>query len=306
MADVAPQNKNWLLLGSVLAMITWGISWPSTKILSTYIQHPVQLASVRFVFNVASVFIILKIFKVPLAINKKGYSQIAKGTLLIAIYNYLFFNGIFLSKPGAAGILVTTITPIVTYALGAIISKRALSKAETVGLCLGFIAALILLHIWQGADVLLASGNLYLVLCTITWAFLSRNTSAAANYGHPLAYTFWIYFFCTILLGIYASIQFGFIETLQLCANKDFKFWGNMLFNAIINSGMATMFYFYATSQIGAERTSSFIYIVPFSAAISSYLILGEKLAWYTVLGGVVGLCAVAMLNYSKLKSKLK
>ncbi len=287
-------------------MTIWGISWPSTKILSFYIKEPVQLAAIRFVFNTSSVFLLLKIFKVPLAINKAGYLPIVKGTLLIAIYNYLFFNGIALGKPGAGGILVTTITPIVTHALGVFISRKKLSVLDYIGLGLGVVAACFLLEVWHPSVKLQSSGSIYFLFCTVTWAFLSRVTATSKVYGHPLAFTFWIYAFCTLLLLVYSCSYYGVYAMLQAVNTNSVKFWGNMLFNAVINSGMATMFYFYATSQIGPERTSSFIYIVPFSAALSAYIIMGEVPTKFTIIGGILGLGAVALLNFSKIKSSLK
>jgi drug/metabolite transporter (DMT)-like permease len=74
-------------------------------------------------------------------------------------------------------------------------------------------------------------------------------------------------------------------------------FWGNMLFNGIVNTGIATTFFFYATSKIGAEKTSSFIYIVPFAAAISSYIAIGEIIQWNTIVGGLLGIVAVWVIN---------
>jgi drug/metabolite transporter (DMT)-like permease len=70
-----------------------------------------------------------------------------------------------------------------------------------------------------------------------------------------------------------------------------------MTFNGIINTGIATTFFFYATSKIGAEKTSSFIYIVPFAAAISSFIAIGELIKWNTIVGGILGVIAVAIIN---------
>jgi drug/metabolite transporter (DMT)-like permease len=85
-----------------------------------------------------------------------------------------------------------------------------------------------------------------------------------------------------------------------MLSNGDVIFWGNLIFNAVINTGIATTIFFFATTQMGSARTSSFIYIVPFAAAISSWIIFAEQLQWYTIVGGAFGLCAVWFLNRAK------
>jgi drug/metabolite transporter (DMT)-like permease len=294
-------NSRVLLIGIIAAMAIWGISWPSTKVLSAY-TTPVNLATIRFVFNSIAVCIILLIAKVPLSLNNKVASPLARASILIFLYNYLFFSGIAKGKPGAAGILVTTITPIITYVLAIIINKRPLGSSERVGLLLGLIAGCILVHIWYNPQELLHSGNIFFLFCTITWAFLSRITSTASRYGHPLAFTFWMYVICTLLLLCIADVP----ACISVIQQADNEFWINIIFNSVINSGMATMFYFYATSKLGAERTSSFTFVVPFSAAISSYLILGEVLAWNTIVGGIIGLAAVYLLNFKAINKRVK
>ncbi|MCX8471338.1 MAG: DMT family transporter, partial [Chitinophagaceae bacterium] len=82
-------------------------------------------------------------------------------------------------------------------------------------------------------------------------------------------------------------------------------FYGNLIFNAVINTGIATTIFFFATTQLGSARTSSFIYIVPFAAAISSWIIFREIISWYTIVGGVLGILAVWWLNKKKVVAKV-
>ena len=84
------------------------------------------------------------------------------------------------------------------------------------------------------------------------------------------------------------------IETIQ---RADFRFWGNMFFSATITTALATTFYFAATSKIGASKASSFIFMVPFSAALGSFIFLGEIIEWHTIVGGLLGIAAVYILN---------
>ena len=89
----------------------------------------------------------------------------------------------------------------------------------------------------------------------------------------------------------------GLSPAIHTIANADFRFWGNMFFSATITTALATTFYFAATSRIGASKASSFIFMVPFSAALGSFLFLGEVIEWHTIVGGLLGIAAVYILN---------
>jgi drug/metabolite transporter (DMT)-like permease len=293
-------NKKHLVIGLILCMLIWGLSWPSSKILSTY-ATPIQLAAIRFVLNTITVLCVLLFFKIKLKIDTKGLMYLIPAALLLTFYNYLFFNGIKNGMPGAGGVLVTSITPLMTYLIGSVITKKKLSTFQIIGLSVGLCGGLILLQIWKNADHLLQSGNIYFLFCTITWAVLSRITAVASRFGSPLAFTFWMYAISTIVLAfcVHWPTCYGIL------LHGDFKFWGNLFFNSCINAGGATLFFFYATSQIGASRTSSFTFIVPFSAALFSFIFFKELLTWPTIIGGTLGLIAVYIINFHSINNKI-
>ena len=105
--------------------------------------------------------------------------------------------------------------------------------------------------------------------------------------------TLTIYFCCIFILLFFVSPSSFF----TILKNGDLIFWFNMVFNAVINTGMATTFYFYGTSKLGPEKTSSFIYIVPFAAALSSLLFIHEIIHWNTIVGGLLGILSVWIIN---------
>lgn len=291
------KSKYFLIGGIIVSMMIWGISWPSAKVLSNY-GKPIEIAFIRFAFTFLGVFLLLKSIRIKLFISKKGIPSLLAASVLMAMYSLLFFTGIQNGMPGAGGVLVTTTTPLVTFLLAVLISKRKLNPMEIMGLIIGLIAGCFLLNVWTKYDKIFDSGNIFFLGSTVVWAFLSRFTSNSSQYGSPLSFSLWIYFCCIFLL-------FFFVDTksiYNLLLQADQKFWLNMIFNAIINTGLATTFYFYGTSKLGSEKTSSFIYIVPFAAALSSFLVLEEKILWNTIVGGILGIIAVWVINSNKKK----
>lgn len=286
------EKSKLLYPGIVASMLIWGLSWPSGKILTAY-ASPLHIALSRFGCTFLSSLVLLSILKIPLKINQKGVLYLIVASLLMTLYSLFFFTGIQHGMPGAGGVLVTTMTPIFTYIVSIILAKRKPTQTETIGLLLGIIASSFLLNIWTNYDEILQSGNIYFLLSCITWTFLSRITARSQQYGSPMAFSLWMYLVCSLFLSGFAN----FPELFKLYQQADHRFWVNLIFNAVINTGMATTFYFFATSKLGAARTSSFIYIVPFAAAFFSWLIIDEKLVWNTIVGGTLGIVAVWVLN---------
>jgi drug/metabolite transporter (DMT)-like permease len=70
-----------------------------------------------------------------------------------------------------------------------------------------------------------------------------------------------------------------------------------VFFGGAIVTSLATTIYFYATSKLGSAKASSFIFLVPFSAAVSSFILLDEELEFHTLIGGVLGIAAVYMIQ---------
>jgi drug/metabolite transporter (DMT)-like permease len=289
-----PEEKKFLY-GMMASMFCWGISWPVGKILSSY-SSTETIALLRFVLTFLSLFLVLLAIKEKLVIQKKGIPVLLAASICMTMYSYFFLEGLAHGKAGAGGVLCTTLNPVLTYAVTMIISFRSPSLKETIGLLVGLLAGAVLLKIWTNSDTIFEAGNLYFVLATVTWAILSKFTSISSRYGSPLSFSLWMYALCSIMMYFFTTNR-SVADTLMAA---DIKFWLNMFFSATITTAMATTFYFYATTKIGADKASGYIFLVPLSAAIGSWIILGEVPLWNTLVGGCIGICAVYILNMKK------
>ena len=93
------------------------------------------------------------------------------------------------------------------------------------------------------------------------------------------------------------SIPFLSIESILLPFSFDGIFWINFLIISVIVLGFGNTAYFLSTMKIGSQKASSFMFIVPFSAILSSSLLLGESVEITTILGGLITIIAVYALN---------
>jgi len=158
-------------------------------------------------------------------------------------------------------------------------------------------AGYILLDVWSNYQNIFASGNTLFLIAALVYAVLSKVISKSAKHGSPISFNFWLHIIA--LIGLTFVVDFGELKRLLLL--RDYYFWLNMLYFGIINSSIATTTYFYATTKLGAEKASSFIFIVPSAAVFFSWLIMGEPVEMKTIIGGIIGLLAVFIIN-EKLK----
>lgn len=278
-------------------MFFWGLSWASGKVLSGY--GPAEnIALFRFFFTFLSLGIVLLILKVPLKIKKEGIWELILASIGICVYTYLFFEGLFHGNAGTGGVLVTTLNPVITYAVMLFASKRVPKFRESLGLVFGLLAGFLILKAWHDPERIISSGNINFLLATFVWSFISILTSRSGLYGSPVAYSFWMYSICTVSMILIVPME----ESMAILRKADPLFWGNVFFSSTITTAFATTFYFYATSRLGAGKASVFIFIVPFTAALGSYIFIDEPIELHTILGGLLGIAAIYMINFKLFK----
>lgn len=288
-------SEKGLIIAIIISMFLWGLSWPSGKVLTNY-SSPINFVVYRYIFVVATLFPILIFLRTGIKVKRQGIPVILASGLLLGFYSFLFFKGLKNGHSGAGGVLVTTLNPIMAYSIGIFLKRKMPSRNESIGLILGLIAGLILLEVWNHPDAILASGNVYFLLAAFTWAVMSKFTSKAGSYGSSLSFSLWQYIITLACLLPMMDVT----ELRSAIHITDHLFWINLIFSSAIVTSLATTVYFYATTQLGPEKASSYIFMVPLAAAISSWLFLDEHILPHTIVGGMFGMAAVYIINKKK------
>jgi drug/metabolite transporter (DMT)-like permease len=292
-------SQKALIITIIVSMFFWGLSWPSGKVLTKYLSA-VDFTVCRYFIVVVTLFLMLLVSGISMKVKKAGIPSVISAGLMLAVYSYFFFMGLKTGSAGAGGVLVTTLNPIMAYAIGILISRRWPSANESIGLILGIVAGSFLLKLWDSSSTLFDSGNLYFLMAAFTWASMSKITSRGGRYGSSLSFSLWQYLVTLVCLLPLLNLH-EFATVLQI---RDQLFWWNLFFSSAIVTSLATTVYFYATTRLGAEKASSFIFMVPLAAAVSAWLLLGERILPHTIIGGVLGMAAVYMINKKTVSHK--
>ncbi len=274
-------------------MISWGFAWPSAKSI-VGMEHPIVIIFWRFLATAISLVPVILWRKDSLRLpDKKSILQVIVGAILYTVYNHFFLLGLSQGLAGAGGVLVTTMNPIFTYVLVHTFQKKIPALKEFLGLGIGLIGGFFLLKIWEGDWVLLfQSGNIFFLLCAFSWAILSMNSHSTGQKISPMVYSFYVFSIGTVIDFVVAlRYDIGGVF------DNDWNFWVQILYLSVISTTFGTTVYFYASSRLGSRTASSFIFLVPVTALLGSWIFLGEIPSYSTLLGGTLAILSVFLLN---------
>ena len=276
----------------ILAMITFGVSWPTAKIVGGY-ANPQDLIAWRFVFALIAIALFMRIGSIPFDFPVKSIKYISFTSAMIVIYNYNYLKGTQVGMASLGGVIVPTTSPIITFLLGLLLFKKKLYPKEVLGLILGFAGVLLLVRFWEIDTIeIVKSGNIFFLFAALSWSCATIATQKAQSTYHPINFSFWLY-----AISMLITIPFLSIDSILLPFNYDSIFWINFLIISVVVLGFGNTAYFLSTMKLGSGKASSFMFIVPFSAILSSSLLLGEIIAATTIVGGLLTLIAVFLIN---------
>ncbi len=275
----------------VISMIIWGGSWVSAKAIADTMPSE-TLTFWRFFVSFLSMLPVLFFLKEPVKVKWPAIGYTLLGAISMGLYFYLFFKGLRYGFAGAAGVLVTSMMPMVTFGLSMLILKKNPSGRDILGLALGLVGGAVLLQAWTLDGQIFSGGNVYFLLCALLWAMLTVSSQKAGELISPVLFSVLTYGFCSVLF-FFLALPHGMLNVFK----QDTVFWLNLLYLGVISSTFATTVYFFASSRLSSNKASSFVFLVPSCAVALSWIFLGEIPKTPTIAGGLIAVSATYIIN---------
>jgi len=271
-------------------MFLWGGGWSALKIL-TYDLSIEVIIFWRFFLMSLSFIPILYLMKVPLTLNRSSAKFVASSSVLNVSFMIFSFLGVKYGLAGNGGVIITTLTPLMTFLLVAIIFKTKLFASQIIGLIIGLVGGVIILQL-NDLILFFNSSNIYFALCAIIWAGVTLLSQHSNKHIHPVHYSFYISVVATL-----ASFVYAFNSDLTIVFDQGVKFWIALVYLAVLGQTVATTIFFIASAKLGSQKTSSFMFLVPLFSLISAWAILDETIQAHILIGGSLSLIAVYFIN---------
>ena len=281
-------------LAALFTAVVWGTTFISTKVLLRSFQ-PVEILFFRFVMG----FLALLIAN-PHRLKTKNIRQeltyAAAGLCGICLYYLLENIALTYTLASNVGVIIS-IAPFFT----AILTHLLMRSEERLRLpfFIGFLAAMagIALISFPGSSLELnPMGDLLAVLAALVWAVYSLLTRKISSFGNPVILSTRRTFFYGILFMLPALLLFDFSPELSRLADPACLL--NLLYLGLGASALCFVTWNFAVTQLGAVKTSVYIYMVPVITVITSVLILHEALTVFSVIGTVLTLAGLILSEY--------
>lgn len=270
-------------IAAFLTILIWGTTFISTKVLLISFE-PVEILFIRFMIGYFALWCVCP-RRLKVRMRKQEWYFAAAGLCGVTLY-YLFEN-IALTYTLASNVgVIISIAPFFTVIFSCLFLH---DRRPNIRFFAGFLIALagIFLISFGGEKNLQLNpvGDLLAVIAAMFWAAFSTITKKISGFGYNTIQTTRRTFFYGLIFMLPALLLMDFHMELQQFASL--KNLLNLLFLGFGASALCFVTWNLAVKILGSVKTSVYIYMVPVITAVTSALILHEKLT-RTIISGIV------------------
>ena len=279
---------------ALLTIVIWGTTFISTKILLVDFK-PVEILFFRFTIGFV-VLLVIAPKRLKTKKRKEEWTFALAGLCGICLYYLLENIALTYTLASNVGVIIS-VAPFFTA-----LAAHLLSKSEEklrIQFFAGFLVAIvgIVLISLNGQSLELNPlGDLLAVAAALVWAVYSLLTKKISSFGYPVILSTRRTFFYGILFMIPALFFLDFQPGFSRFADTTYLF--NILYLGLGASALCFVTWNFAVKELGAVKTSVYIYMVPVITVITSVLILHEKLTLFAGIGTLLTLMGLFLSEY--------
>lgn len=284
------KNRGWALLAAAGATTIYGLNHTVAKVVM-----PDYVGAFGFIFirtsGAALLFWLLSLFLPKEKIKSSDYLMLFLACLMGMCINMLsFFKGLELSTPVNSGIFATT-NPIIILLLSYLFLGEKITLPKFLGICMGFIGALILVlygsqNTVNAPDVL--TGNLLFMINSIFFSSFIIVIKPLSEKYNTVTIMKWLFLMGFVLTFPVTVGEFNEVDW----SNMPFEMIWRVAFVVLGTTFSTYLLNLYALKNLQASTVGAFAYAQPI-IAISYAVFTGND-----VLDGVKAIaCLVIMLG---------
>lgn len=282
-----------------LVCFFWGTTWLASK---EGVRHmpALQLAGIRQIFGGICyvVFFLAKNIALP-----KGKEWLP--IIVLSFLNFMLSNG--LSTWGVQyisaglGSIIGAIFPLWLVVIGLFSAGANLKTKAIIGLLLGFTGICVIFyeHLYDFFNPGFRFGIFLSLAATWSWAFGTIYTKKHAAHFNP-------YFglgLQMLISGITLLATSHFTHNAISFAAIPWQSWLSIAYLVVFGSVLSFIAYLYALQRLSTEQTSLYAYINPIVAVLSGWIIFGEILTPFIIVGVLITLSGVYLVNKAAIKT---
>lgn len=282
------RNAYWYHLMALITVIVWGITFVSTKILLGNGLTPADILFYRFLLAYIAIWFIS-----PRVLWAKSVRDellfIAAGVCGGSLY-FIFENTALQITLASNVSLIICTAPLFTTIFSYLFKGEKLRQNLIYGSCIAF--AGVALVVFNGNFILKINplGDILTVLAAAVWAFYNLILKQLDSRYQVLFITRKVFFYGLLtLLPVFYFTPLSWDISVLLRPVVLY----NLLFLGFGASMLCFLMWNMAVKQLGAVRTTNYLYVVPLVTFLTSALVINEVITAVALVGSVLILIGV-------------
>jgi drug/metabolite transporter (DMT)-like permease len=251
-------------------------------------------------------FSILRFF-IKEKVEKKDFGRlILAGLFGVAINQLFFFNGLNLTSPINASIIMTS-NPILVLIISHLMLREVITRYKIIGVILGGLGAVLLLLSTKAGNSVHASvlGDLMVFINAMSYGIYLVIVKPLLSKYKPTTVIFWVFFF-----GFLFVLPFGFKQAIEVewSALPVSVLWG-IFYVIVFTTFLAYLLNIFALKIVSPSVSSTFIYLQPVLAGLFAYLYdhysnngagFSQDITWFKLLCTIMIFTGVYLVGRKK------
>ena len=278
---------------AALAVLIWAGNFPVMKMVVASVDY-FLVGALRTVLVGLPMWLMVAYFRPALPRSRAGWAFLLAG----AAGNYVAFPvlaslGLTSTTAARAGFIFAS-APALTACLGALVMGDRMTPRRGAGIALSLVGVAVLigpqlsphrgLGAWQG-DLLVFLATVGSAVSYVAGAYLGRRIGAWTVVAYSLAFA------SAPLSGAMLLSWRNELQSISLGA------WAGLIYLSVFGTLVANALWIWALSQGSIVSLGSFQFLQPVVTVAIAAVVLGERLSWTAVAGGVIVLLAVGLVQ---------
>jgi len=254
-----------------------------------------------FRFGIAAVilYIILKIKKIDLTLDRRDLPRIITLSLLGMVGYHVFFFTALKYTSSVNTSLIAAMNPIITTIMASLFLGERFPKKAIGGIIISFTGVALIvtnasIEVIKNMDFNI--GDLYMLLGIISFSIYFIVLKGIVGRIEPIKLTFYVFLFCVLLLIPMVIYE----NPMTFLGDTTSKGWGSLIYMSVFASVGAYLIQQISVKRIGPAKTSLYVNLVPLFSMIMAYFILGEEITAAKVMAGAMIISGVLITLKSK------
>ncbi|MDR7422582.1 MAG: DMT family transporter [Armatimonadota bacterium] len=209
---------------------------------------------------------------------------VAMGVTAMAGFNILLFYGLTMAPAADAALISPAVSPILTALLAQRFLGERIGARGAAGLVAGIAGLALVIAPGGGGSGVRLAGDLLFAAGSALWGVYALIVRAASRRFAPPVATLYACVAAALVLAPLAAAERGWAALAAATPGA----WAGLLYLAVFPTALAFVFFHVGLMRLGATSATSFALLIPVFGVVLAAVVLGERLAARTVLGGAL------------------